>query len=432
MNSEIYNGPTIALVRAMQEYRATGAHELSLVPGQVYHVKEKQENGMWLGLSTAGQKGAFPGNLTEEVANLGLTRQSRAATVPLPGVQPMNFVTSTKETSSRPSFLNKFMKERGSKSKGNLTISEPSFSYEVGESSSRSTENVTSSPSITASSSAYSISNINTPPAYNHSPVIQNAAKEEEIYEEFYVRTKQAYQAKNPAHLSFNAGDFILVKEELPTGWWKGELVGYSKNGLFMSSLVEVVDASEVRYPSKIPQAAVQPTLQAPPAQESQGSEDIEDEYDDLPTVVPRMVKYGGNSNNASPAQTRQDRSASLPAYSTAALPPPMLPPVAQMKKFRAVFPFSAQKDGQLSFRKGDEVFVKDQGTNWWSGIVDGREGLFPATYVREVDRVTPMEEQLDKMHARYVASVTKYEQQIKELTTKMESMQKRSIMSSP
>ncbi|KDQ20379.1 hypothetical protein BOTBODRAFT_26380 [Botryobasidium botryosum FD-172 SS1] len=53
-----------------------------------------------------------------------------------------------------------------------------------------------------------------------------------------------------------------------------------------------------------------------------------------------------------------------------------------------ALFDFNAQEAGDLSFAKGDVlVILKKTGTSedWWTGKINGREGIFPANFVEVV-----------------------------------------------
>lgn len=66
--------------------------------------------------------------------------------------------------------------------------------------------------------------------------------------------------------------------------------------------------------------------------------------------------------------------------------PPPPPPPIKPKPKpavsyVVALYDFAAQADGDLSFRAGDKIEVverTDSAEDWWTGRVDGREGVFP------------------------------------------------------
>lgn len=50
-----------------------------------------------------------------------------------------------------------------------------------------------------------------------------------------------------------------------------------------------------------------------------------------------------------------------------------------------ALFDFNAVESGDLSFRKGDVIAItkkSDSVDDWWSGNINGRQGIFPANFV--------------------------------------------------
>ena len=50
-----------------------------------------------------------------------------------------------------------------------------------------------------------------------------------------------------------------------------------------------------------------------------------------------------------------------------------------------AAFDFEPQEEGELRLRKGDVITVLDRSdANWWKGICNGKEGMFPVPYVKE------------------------------------------------
>lgn len=53
-----------------------------------------------------------------------------------------------------------------------------------------------------------------------------------------------------------------------------------------------------------------------------------------------------------------------------------------------AKFKFEGEESGDLSFKKGDIITIvkkTDTTNDWWTGSIDGREGIFPANYVELV-----------------------------------------------
>lgn len=70
--------------------------------------------------------------------------------------------------------------------------------------------------------------------------------------------------------------------------------------------------------------------------------------------------------------------------------PPPLKPkpkPAPQIKYVVALYDFAAQADGDLTFNAGDriELVEKTQSTeDWWTGRLNGAQGVFPGNYVQE------------------------------------------------
>lgn len=51
-------------------------------------------------------------------------------------------------------------------------------------------------------------------------------------------------------------------------------------------------------------------------------------------------------------------------------------------KKFRALYDFAAQQEGDLGFKKGDTIIVTNSSGAWWEGSLNGQSGTFPNNYV--------------------------------------------------
>ncbi|VDN05552.1 unnamed protein product [Thelazia callipaeda] len=49
----------------------------------------------------------------------------------------------------------------------------------------------------------------------------------------------------------------------------------------------------------------------------------------------------------------------------------------------QAMFDFKLQEEGELGFKRGDIITVTNrEDDNWWEGTLNGKSGMFPATYV--------------------------------------------------
>lgn len=73
--------------------------------------------------------------------------------------------------------------------------------------------------------------------------------------------------------------------------------------------------------------------------------------------------------------------------------PPPPPPPMKPKPKMGpsvqyvvALYDFAAQADGDLSFRTGDRIEIVERtqsAEDWWTGKLNGRQGVFPGNYVQ-------------------------------------------------
>eukprot|EP01117_Protostelium_nocturnum_P020571 TRINITY_DN9323_c0_g1_i1.p1 TRINITY_DN9323_c0_g1~~TRINITY_DN9323_c0_g1_i1.p1 ORF type:complete len:496 (+),score=210.55 TRINITY_DN9323_c0_g1_i1:162-1649(+) len=470
------NTPTVAIVRAIHDWNGD-AGQLTFVAGDLIHVKSKNEDGFWEGISTSGAFGYFPANYTEEVANLGNVTRARAFTLPAPsgrneGMQTFPIVKANspklgeKEKHEKPEKNGLFSKFKRGKDK---------------HSKSNEKESTSQSTSVAPSNSSYSsvpsfdvpqIQQINGSPQLNQSDVV-------------YARTLCDFDAgRNVSHLSFSSGEFLRVKERYPTGWWKGEIVGnVSRNGLFPSKDVEIVDESQVEsqdidsIPDFVPQMArygsagtspvalvhkphenqsqAEPevksgTMSYPFYAENDGEITVEagetiwivEEKGDGWTFVQNSEGYYGlvpseyvKKKEEVKAPTLQVPQAkpmlkpvspllsnrgSMPLQAPTSPVPTRKPPQNALK-YRAVFKYDARNTNELTFAKGDTVIVTEQtGKNWWRGKIGNREGRFPASYVRELDEKTNPEEQLDRAHAKFTKMSTTYEEKIKRLEAEL------------
>ncbi|KAJ3197062.1 hypothetical protein HK101_006246 [Irineochytrium annulatum] len=87
------------------------------------------------------------------------------------------------------------------------------------------------------------------------------------------------------------------------------------------------------------------------------------------------------------------DRPATGPSSRLSHVPtrPPPPPPSAlaaarrgSAEKAVALYDFAGDRDGDLSFRKGDLIVIlKKDPSEWWTGRCNGSEGVFPANYVQ-------------------------------------------------
>ncbi|KAG6869040.1 hypothetical protein C0993_004713 [Termitomyces sp. T159_Od127] len=69
--------------------------------------------------------------------------------------------------------------------------------------------------------------------------------------------------------------------------------------------------------------------------------------------------------------------------------PPPLKPkPIPQVQYVVALYDFAAQAEGDLSFNTGDRIEIVERTAStedWWTGRLNGQQGVFPGNYVQEV-----------------------------------------------
>ncbi|KAJ2879011.1 BAR adaptor protein Hob1 [Coemansia aciculifera] len=96
--------------------------------------------------------------------------------------------------------------------------------------------------------------------------------------------------------------------------------------------------------------------------------------------------------------QQHQAMSAAPPAYNAppvekAPIAPPLAraeqppPPRNNVQYVVALYDYAALTDGDLSFKEGDRIELvqrADSKDDWWTGRLNGVEGVFPGTYVTD------------------------------------------------
>ncbi|KZV62687.1 SH3-domain-containing protein [Peniophora sp. CONT] len=98
-----------------------------------------------------------------------------------------------------------------------------------------------------------------------------------------------------------------------------------------------------------------------------------------------RRLGLSGNSTSVSRMPTASHRRSVSP-------PPPPPAPARRTQPAKALWSYN--EDGaeanDLSFREGDIIVITEQtNADWWTGSHNGREGLFPASYVEKISRAS-------------------------------------------
>ncbi|KAL5535090.1 HOB1 [Sanghuangporus sanghuang] len=106
--------------------------------------------------------------------------------------------------------------------------------------------------------------------------------------------------------------------------------------------------------------------------------------------MPPPPPSFGGHVSAAPPPYTPSNNGETTLAKKGPPPPPPLKPkPRAEppMQYVVALYDFTAQAEGDLEFKTGDRIEVvkrTESIEDWWTGRLNGREGVFPGNYVQE------------------------------------------------
>ncbi|KAI0693634.1 BAR-domain-containing protein [Cytidiella melzeri] len=108
--------------------------------------------------------------------------------------------------------------------------------------------------------------------------------------------------------------------------------------------------------------------------------------------TAPPTSPHLGSAAAPPPYSPSMSATSSFAAAKKAPPPPPPLKPkpkVAEPERHYvvALYDFEAQAEGDLDFKAGDRIEVvekTDSTEDWWTGRIDGRQGVFPGNYVQD------------------------------------------------
>lgn len=218
--------------------------------------------------------------------------------------------------------------------------------------------------------------------------------------------------------LGFKKGEIIVLLSQSSEDWYVGEIDG--RTGLVAKNYIRVLPNELVRQDtlksprsgsvssSVNPAAALaannkSPRPAAPAASPAQVAAAAPGAGAAPPSLVRVVSSSGGlvaakqpprpvSSIASQPAMivTPVPAKTAIPVAAPAALAPPAAAPSSPGKPYTAIADYVGARDNVLSFAKGDVIMILDQSRqDWWRGVLRGRTGAVPATYVRPVDAVT-------------------------------------------
>lgn len=183
------------------------------------------------------------------------------------------------------------------------------------------------------------------------------------------VVVEYEYDALHEDELSLRLGQVIRnVRKVEEEGWMEGDLNG--RRGLFPDNFVK-----EVRRESKEMREEQKEDSQTQRREKEEQKEDSqpqrrEKSAGNVANLVQRMSTYG------------------IPAGGFQPHSQPRAPKKKPKKRqCRALFEYLPQNEDELELKIGDIIDINEEvEEGWWSGTMNGKSGLFPSNFVKEVE----------------------------------------------
>ncbi|XP_030304103.1 CD2-associated protein isoform X4 [Calypte anna] len=159
------------------------------------------------------------------------------------------------------------------------------------------------------------------------------------------------YDAVHDDELTIRAGEIIRnVKKLEEEGWLEGELNG--KRGVFPDNFVKEVKKD------------VEPKDDSVPLRREKSG--------NVASLVQRMSSYGlpvGGFQPHPPSKGLKKRSGS------------------KKRQCKVLFEYAPQNEDELELKLGDVIDINEEvEEGWWSGTLNGKTGLFPSNFVKELE----------------------------------------------
>ncbi|KAG7259452.1 hypothetical protein CRUP_030267 [Coryphaenoides rupestris] len=166
------------------------------------------------------------------------------------------------------------------------------------------------------------------------------------------------YQALHDDELTLHPGDVIVavcrVEEE---GWMEGELRG--RRGLFPDNFIKELkkDSKEVEAKAEVKVEAKAESCQAQRREKTAGT---------VAHLVQRMSTIGLPTGGIQPSASRKK---------------------PRRRQCKVLFDYAPQNQDELELKVGELVDINEEvEQGWWSGSVNGKSGLFPSNFVKELE----------------------------------------------
>ncbi|XP_041720867.1 CD2-associated protein isoform X1 [Coregonus clupeaformis] len=175
------------------------------------------------------------------------------------------------------------------------------------------------------------------------------------------VVVEYEYEALHEDELTLRLGEVIRnVRRIEEEGWMEGDLNG--KRGLFPDNFVKEVkkEPKEVNVTKEEAKEEAQPQRR----EKSAGN---------VANLVQRMSTYGipagGFQPHSMPRGLKKSKSE------------------PKKRQCRALFEYVPQNEDELELKIGDIIDINEEvEEGWWSGTMNGKSGLFPSNFVKEIE----------------------------------------------
>ncbi|XP_029606015.1 CD2-associated protein isoform X2 [Salmo trutta] len=170
------------------------------------------------------------------------------------------------------------------------------------------------------------------------------------------VVVEYEYDALHEDELTLRLGDVIRnVRRIEEEGWMEGDLNG--KRGLFPDNFVK-----EVMEPKEVNVTKEEAEEELPQQREKSAG--------NVANLVQRMSTYGFPAGGFQPHSQ-----------------PRGLKKMSKKRQCRALFDYMPQNEDELELKIGDTININEEvEEGWWSGTMNGKSGLFPSNFVKEIE----------------------------------------------
>ncbi|XP_051969896.1 SH3 domain-containing kinase-binding protein 1 isoform X1 [Xyrauchen texanus] len=237
-------------------------------------------------------------------------------------------------------------------------------------------------------------------------------AKKGEAIRKRRCKAAFSYTPQNEDELELKIGDVIEVLGEVEEGWWEGSLHG--KTGMFPSNFTNELLAEMEDQATLDNSRSTRTSIKDSTGSESDGgdSNSLQSDTGSISSsseIQPKKVRGFGFGDifkdqpiKLRPRSVDMDNEAEKPQMVKKAPPAGALKAEpdnkGKAKEFcKAIFPYEAQNEDELSIKEGEIVTIisKDcADAGWWQGELNGKKGLFPDNFVKllipEVEKERP------------------------------------------